>query len=214
MSYAPQQFQPAPPATGQTAFVRRTYQLLLYALLGIVGAGVAAYNFLPAALLPVVFLLNAIVWIACGWFRWRKPTNVVLPLFTVVTGLMLGMLAHLYPAAIFTQAAVLTTLAFTGLSVYAHTTKTDFSYLRGFLAMAFWIILGAGLLTIFIHAPILHLALAALGTVTFGCWILYDTSQIVNRRDQTLTPGMAAFELLLDIVGLFRWILDLLDHFR
>ena len=187
---------------------------MLFALLGIVGAGVAAYNFLPAALLPVVFLLNAIVWIACGWFRWRKPTNVVLPLFTVVTGLMLGMLAHLYPAAIFTQAAVLTTLAFTGLSVYAHTTKTDFSYLRGFLAMAFWIILGAGLLTIFIHAPILHLALAALGTVTFGCWILYDTGQLVNRRDEKLTPGVAAFELLLDIVGLFRWILRILDALR
>ena len=41
-----------------------------------------------------------------------------------------------------------------------------------------------------------------------------NINQIVNRRDQTLTPGMAAFELLLDIVGLFRWILDLLDHFR
>ena len=214
MSYAPQQFQPAPPAGNQTAFIRRTYQLLLYALLGIVGAGIASYLFLPAALLPVVLLVNIVVWIACGWFRWRKPTNVVLPLFTVVTGLMLGVLAHLYPAAIFTQAAVLTVLAFTGLSVYAHTTKADFSYLRGFLSMAFWILMGVGLLAIFVHAPILHLAMAALGTVTFGCWILFDTGQIVNRRDEKLTPGVAAFELLLDLVGLFRWILRLLDAFR
>ena len=214
MSYAPQQFRPAPPAAGQGAFVKRTYQLLLYALLGIVGAGFAAYNFLPsAAFLPVV-IVDAILWIACGWFGWRKPTAVVLPLFTLVTGLTLGLLATIYAPAIFAQAAVLTVLAFTGLSVYAHTTKTDFSYLRGFLSMSFWILMGAGLLALFVHAPILHLAIAALGTVTFGCWILYDTSQIVNRRDETLTPGVAAFELLLDIVGLFRWLLDLLDHFR
>lgn len=214
MSYAPQQFQEVSPAGSQSVFLRRTYQLLLYALLGIVGAGVAAFRFLPAAAFLPVLAVDSVLWIACGWFGWRRPINIVLPLFTLATGLMLGMLAHVYPAAVFAQAAVLTVLAFTGLSVYAHTTKTDFSYLRGFLSMAFWIILGAGLLAIFVHAPILHLAIAALGTVTFGCWILYDTSQIVNRRNEKLTPGVAAFELLLDIVGLFRWLLDLLDHFR
>jgi FtsH-binding integral membrane protein len=126
----------------------------------------------------------------------------------------MGVLAHVYPAAIFSQAAVLTVLAFTGLSVYAHKTKTDFSYLRGFLSMSFWIMVGAGLLALFVHAPILQLGLAALGTVTFGCWILFDTAMIVNRRDETLTPGVAAFELLLDIVGLFRWILRILDALR
>ena len=86
--------------------------------------------------------------------------------------------------------------------------------MRGFLSLSFWILMGAGLLAFFVRAPILHLAIAALGTMTFGGWILYDTSQIVNRRDGMLSPGEAAFELLLDIIGLFRWLLDLLDRFR
>ena len=31
---------------------------------------------------------------------------------------------------------------------------------------------------------------------------------------ERMTPGEAAAELLLDIVGLFQWILSLLDRFR
>jgi FtsH-binding integral membrane protein len=214
MSYAPQQWQELPPAQDQTQFVRRTYSLLLYALLGIIGAGVAAYNFLPRVALLPIGIADVILWVACGWFGWRRPINLVMPLFTIVTGLLLGLVATIVPAGLFAQAAVMTVAAFTGLSLYVHTTRQDFSYLKGFLSIAFWIILAGGLLTIFFPVKLLTLGLSALGVVMFGCWILYDTSQIVNRRDSTLTPGVAAFELLLDLVGLFRWILDLLDEFR
>ncbi|MGC4046828.1 MAG: Bax inhibitor-1 family protein [Armatimonas sp.] len=214
MSYAPQQWQDRPPMQDQGQFVRRTYSLLLFALLGITGSGVAAYTFLPQAALLPVGIVDAILWIACGWFGWRRPINLVMPLFTIATGLMLGLLATIYPAAIFLQAAVLTIAAFVGLSVYAHTTKQDFSYLKGFLSIAFWVILASALLLLFFPVKLLTLGISALGVVTFGCWILYDTGKIVNRSDSTLTPGVAAFELLLDIIGLFRWIMDLLDEFR
>jgi FtsH-binding integral membrane protein len=206
--------EPAPPGGGMTAFVRRTYTLLLYAILGIVGAGFAGRYGLPReALLPVA-IADILLWIACGWFGWRRPINLVMPLFVVVTGLMLGLLSTVFAPALFLQAGLLTVAAFVGLSAYVHTTKADFSYLRGFLAIAFWTILAGGLLTLFLPVKLLTLALSAFGVVTFGCWILYDTSQIVNRRDSTLSPGVAAFELLLDLVGLFRWILDLLDELR
>jgi hypothetical protein len=36
--------------------------------------------------------------------------------------------------------------------------------------------------------------------------------QIVHRADEELTPGLAAFELLLDIIGLHRWLLDFLSE--
>lgn len=197
-----------------TPYVRETYRLLLYSLLGIVGAGFLAYNTLPmAAFLPVA-LANAVLWIACGMFGWRRPTHVTLPLFTLVNGLFLGLLAHLYAPAIFASAGVLTALAFTGLTVYAHTTKKDFSYVAGFLSIAFWVMLGAILLSIFLPIPLLALGIAALGVMTFGGWILYDTGQIVQERHTGRSPGAAAFELLLDIIGLFRWILRLLDQFR
>lgn len=214
MSYAPQQWQDMPPMQDQGQFVRRTYNLLLFALLGIVGAGVAAFNFLPQAALLPIGIVDAILWIACGWFGWRRPINFVMPLFSIVTGLLLGLVATIVPAGMFAQAAILTIAAFVGLSLYAHTTKQDFSYLKGFLSIAFWVILAGGLIALFLPFKLLTLGLSALGVVVFGCWILYDTGQIVNRQDPTLTPGVAAFELLLDVIGLFRWILDLLDEFR
>jgi FtsH-binding integral membrane protein len=197
-----------------TPFVRETYRLLLYALLGIVGAGFLAYNTLPLAALLPVGIANFVLWIACGMFGWRRPTNVTLPLFTLVNGLFLGLIAHLYAPAVFLSAAVLTALAFTGLTLYVHKTRADFSYLTGFLSILCWVILGGALLSIFLPIPLMSVGLAALGVLFFGGWILYDTSQILQNREPGQTPGAAAFELLLDIIGLFRWLLRLLDQFR
>lgn len=215
MSYY--QMQPEHPQglnASQTPFVRQTYRLFLYGILGMVAMGILGFNVLPPALAPIVLILDMIIWVAVGWFGWRKPANVVLTLFTVITGLTMGILAHAYAAAVFIPAVVLTVAAFTGLTAYVHTTKKDFSYLSGFLAMAFWVLLLGGLLTFFLHASFLATALSAFGVLTFGGWILFDTSRILQDQGQQMSPGEAATELLLDIVGLFRWILDLLDRFR
>jgi FtsH-binding integral membrane protein len=196
-----------------SVFIRRTYTLFLYGMLGIVGAAVAGFNLLsPAMVLPLV-VVNFIMMVAMGWFGWRRPTALTLPLFTIVSGLMLGVLAHFY-AGVFLPASVLTVAAFTGLTAYVHTTKQDFSYLKGFLAIAFFTMLAGIAVGLFFHAAWFHVLLSAFGVLAFGGWILYDTSNIVNRKDQSMTPGEGALELLIDIVGLFRWILRLLDMFR
>jgi len=108
------------------------------------------------------------------------------------------------------MATVMTLGAFVGLTVYAHLTKHDFSFLRGFLWAAFLILLSSILVVPLAHSHWVSLGYAAFGTITFLCWILFDTSQIVHRADAELTPGIAAFELLLDIIGLHRWLLDFL----
>lgn len=155
-------------------------------------------------------IADAIIWVLCGWFGWRRPIAVTLPLFSIITGLLLGQLAHLY-SSVFFSATVLTLLAFTGLSAYVHITRQNFSFLRGFLCIAFFVLLGGMVLSFFFHQPLIQLALTAFGVVTFGCWILFDTSRIIHRVDEDLTPGIAAFELILDIVGLQRWLLSLLN---
>lgn len=198
----------------QTPFVRQTYRLFLYGILGMVAMGVLGFNVLPAAAALPVLALDALIWIAVGWFGWRKPANVVLTLFTVITGLTMGILAHAYAAAVFIPAVVLTVAAFTGLTAYVHTTKKDFSYLAGFLVMAFWVLMLGSLLSLFLYIPFMATALSAFGVLTFGGWILFDTSRILQDQGRQMSPGEAATELLLDIVGLLRWLLDLLDRFR
>lgn len=216
MSYDQFQMQtPAPQGMGNrlTPFVRETYRLFLFGLLGMAGVGVFSYNFLPPIATPLIWLLNLVMWVAIGWFRWRRPTKVVLPLFTIITGLWLGVLGHIY-AAVFLPALILTFGAFGGLTAYVHTTRKDFNFLGGFLSMAFWVVLlGIGVM-FFFPIPLLHLALSAFGVLTMGGWVLYDTSRLLQDNGDRMTPGEAAAELLLDIVGLFQWILSLLDRFR
>ena len=192
---------------GVDSFIARTYNYFLAALAGISVLGFASYFWLPKTSLGPLALTDSILWILCGWFGWRRPVGFVLPLFCVVTGLLTGQLAHIYPS-VFLSATVLTLFTFAGLSVYVHTTRKDYSFLRGFLAVSFILLVGCLLLSFFVQHTIFLLCCTGFGVLSFGCWILYDTSQVIHRADAMLTPGVAAFELILDMIGFHRWLLE------
>jgi FtsH-binding integral membrane protein len=200
---------PTPLLEGVEPFVRRTYAILLVSLMAIVGLGFFSYYYLPRTALRPLGIADGIIWVLCGWFGWRRPAILTLSLFSIITGLFLGQLAYLY-AGVFAMAAALTLATFIGLSAYVHITKQSFSFLRGFLCISFFVLLGGGILLAFVGTHRLDLLYAGFGTFVFGCWILYDTSQILERMENDLTPEIAAFELLLDLVGFFRWLMDFL----
>jgi FtsH-binding integral membrane protein len=202
---------PSPLQAGIDPFIARTYNHLLVALGGIVLCGLLSYFLLPRSWLIGLGIADCVLWILCGWCCWRQPIEFIFPLFAIITGLFLGQLAQFY-AGIFLMAGGLTLLAFAGLSFYVHFTRTDFSFLRGFLCLAFFILLGGMILSIFTPHSAFAVGLTGFGVLTFGCWILFDTSQIIHRADETLTPAVAAFELLLDFVGMHSWLLDLLHY--
>jgi len=193
------------------SFVAQTYRILLVTLAAISVLGLISYHLLPRTSMPALGIADGIIWILCGWLGWRSPLRLVLPLFAIITGLFLGQLAHWY-ATVFLTATVMTLGAFAGLTVYTHVSKRDFSFLRGFLWAAFFILLSSILVVPLAHSHWVSLGYSAFGTVTFLSWILFDTSQIIHRANAELTPGIAAFELLLDIIGLHRWLLDLLSE--
>ena len=204
---------PATPALDDDvhSFIGRTYQILLAALVGIFLLGLVSYRWLPGSWVAPLGTADGILWVLCGWFTWRRPVAVVFPIFSVVTGLFLGQLAHTSPVA-FLYAAILTLVSFGALTIYVHVSKQDFSFLRGFLYVAFFVLLGGGLLVSFRHSHWQHVAYAAFGTLVFLCWILYDTSQLTDDPEEDPTPGLAAFELLLDIIALHDWMIDLIKE--
>lgn len=197
----------APLQMGIDLYVAQTYTLLLLSLGFMTLFGFASYEALPRTFLPFLSAADAVLWIACGWFGWRQPIGFVFPLFGAVTGLLLGQLAH-YHATVFAAATTLTLLSFAGLSAFAWIFRRDFSFLAGFLNLAFWVLIAGWIVSLLFPVPLFLLGWTALGVLTFGCWILYDTGQIIKRADADLTPGVAAFELLLDLVGFHSWILE------
>lgn len=194
-------------------YIARTYTVLLNALAAIVVAGVVSYQYLPRTTLMPLAIADMVMWILCGWIGWTRPLTLTMGLFSVITGALLGQVAHITPPGIFGQASAFTLVTFAGLSFYVHITKKDFSFLRGFLVAAFWIGLMATVIMMFFPGMRATMPFAAFGTLVFACWILYDTSNVVNHVDSMETAGFAAFALLLDLIGLFKNLLNLLWSF-
>lgn len=207
-------YQPSFTGSGAVAgvnpYIGRTYNTLFTALAVIVLAGGASFHFLPRTALMPLGIADLIMWIACGWIGWRRPLALTMGLFAIITGALLGQVAHLTPPGIFMQAGVFTMVTFAGLSFYVHVTKKDFSFLRGFLVAAFWVSIVAMVFMLFFPGSKMTLAMSAFGTLTFACFILYDTSNVIRNVCDAETAAYAAFELMLDLIGLFKNLLNLL----
>ena len=103
-------------------------------------------------------------------------------MFTGFIGVAAGPIVGLYAAAapgIVAQAFGVTAAAFVGLSLYTILTKKDFSFLRSFLAMAFWIILGIIVCSFFFDLTPFAAAISGGMVLIAGALMLWQTSSIV-----------------------------------
>jgi modulator of FtsH protease len=192
----------------RNAFLKRVYG---YVLLGLVCSALGAY---VALSLGAVSLIVAHPWISMGLFfglflganagRQTAGLNVLLlAAFTGFSG------AFLSPAIIVAgptatgNALAATCAVFLGLSIYAATTKRDFSFLRGFLVTALLALIITQLLNIFIFksAPI-YGALSGVGALIFSGFILFDTWRLM-RTQVFGDPIGFALSLYLDFINLF-----------
>jgi modulator of FtsH protease len=107
------------------------------------------------------------------------------------------------------DAFLLTVLGFTGLTSYALLSRRDFSFLRGFLSMGLWVVIGASLLGMFVGGSAFQLAIASVGVLLFGGFILFDTSRILRDPDNRDAVG-AAIGLYLNFLNLFLFLLRIL----
>ena len=141
----------------------------------------------------------------------------VLFAFTFVTGLTITpLLASIFNmpggAAIVGQAFLMTSVAFGGISMFALTTKRDFSNMGKFLFIAIIIFIVGMISNIFIQSTGFQLALAMGGALLFSAFILYDTQQIIKGGYDT--PIMAAVSLYLDFLNLFIMLVQILGIFN
>jgi modulator of FtsH protease len=111
------------------------------------------------------------------------------------------------------DAFLLAAMGFTGLSAYALLSRRDFSFLGGFLSMGLWVLIGASVLGMFVGGSAFPLAIASVGVLLFGAYILYDTSRILRDPDNRDAVG-AAISLYLSFLNLFLFLLRILSSSR
>jgi modulator of FtsH protease len=110
------------------------------------------------------------------------------------------------------HAFALAVVAFVGLSAYALVTKRDFSFLRGFVTMGLFVVIGASVLNLFFGGAVLSLAIASAAVLLFGAFILYDTSRMIRGGETEAVP--AALGLYLNFLNLFMALLRIFGSRR
>ena len=133
-----------------------------------------------------------------------------------VTGLLcfgLGSILSMYLALpnggqIIATAFAGTALIFLGLSGYALTSKTDFSFLGGFLFAGMMVAVVAMLANIFLEMPALSLAISAAMILLMSGFILFDTSRIKSGAETNYI--MATYGIYLAIFNIFISLLQIL----
>lgn len=226
-----------------TTFVRKTYGLLAFSLFLAAGAcglmmKALAWETIPlasgaAVTLPVVppalrwgLILGSLGFLAMSWFvknGARSGEASVLGLLAL-TGFVSCVGAGLAPligtyvgfgmAKTVALAAGVTAVTFTGLTAFVLVSGKDFSFLRNFLFVAILGLVVAGIAGWWIHDAQFHWWRAAIGSVVFCGFILFDTSNVVRVYGPGNLVVPAVIALFLDIVNLFLLLLQLFTRRR
>ncbi|KAM4873648.1 protein lifeguard 1-like [Thomomys bottae] len=167
------------------------------------------------AFLPIFFII-LILLACCEHLRRQVPTNyILLGVFTVLQGLLLGTISVFYNVEEVLWATGATTMVTIGLTLFALQTKWDFTLLNGVLFVSVFVLMIFGIIIIFVRSYWLHLLYAALGALIFSLYLVMDVQIMVGGRHHysELDPEeyvFAALNIYLDIINLFLFILQLI----
>ena len=192
--------------------VMRTFALsLAFAFLGtMAGTKVPTALFLPLSILEMVLLFSAF------FLRRRKAISYAFVyVFTFISGITIYPIVAHYAAmsgpGTVIMAFAASTVAFTGIAIYASVSKRNFSFLGGFLLAALLALLVISIFSIF--SPLSTtgvLAYSFIGVLVFSGYVLYDFSRIKHNGVRQEDIPLVALSLYLDFINLFLSILRIL----
>ena len=148
----------------------------------------------------------------------KVPLNFgLLSVFTLTEAYMVSCVTSVYDPTTVFIAAVLTAAIVVALTIYACTTKTDFTVCGGLLFTALMALIIASIFTVFFKNRILQIVISAISVVVFSVYLIYDTQLILGNGELKLTVDdyiFAAMNLYLDIIRIFLEILRLVGQAR
>lgn len=169
-------------------------------------------------LLAVAAVLSLVVGITlmCYTSIARKvPTNyILLGVFTMAEAYFVGFICMNSEPRLVLMAASMTLGMTFALTVYAFTTKRDFTYAGAALFIAGMALLLLGIFTMFTKNHFLHVLYSSLAVVLYGFYLIYDTQLVMGGKRFELDMDdyvIGALILYIDIIEIFIQILKLLS---
>ncbi|XP_042326988.1 protein lifeguard 1-like isoform X2 [Sceloporus undulatus] len=169
-------------------------------------------------LLPAILIL-AIALACCDHARRKFPLNIILLfIFTVLQGTLLGSIAAFFDAEAVMWAVGATTFITFGLSVFALQTKWDLTITSGVLLILLFILLIFGVLGAIFQTILLRLIYAGVGTLFFGIYLLVDTQLMLGKKHHyRLQPDDYIFAVLnvyIDIINMCLFVLQFIGFMK
>lgn len=192
-------------------FLRKVYGLLSVQLL-VTTVVAAAFAYTPVLreaihanpwMLIMCLPLTIGLLIALHVKRHHVPINfMLLAAFTVIEAITVGVAVSMYDAEVVVKAFSLTLIITGGLTAYTFQTKRDFTNMGAGLVIGLLVMIGVGVMNMFLGSSGLELALAGGSALIFCLFIVYDTQMMMLK----LSPEeyiLATINLYLDILNLF-----------
>jgi len=205
----------------QKHFIRRIYSLLCVQLAVTFSMCILFYNVdsvkqyvLQKSVLMWIAIILTFVFLFIGsppCYGRHHPINLLALLgFTLCESYLVGYTCLLYNSVIVLMACGITLSTFVGLTLFVMYSKKDFNFLGAGLYSSLWVIILGGIITVFLpNMPIFNVVMAIMGCMVAIGYILYDTSEIVNRMEID-EYVFACMSLYIDIIMLFMNLLQLL----
>lgn len=210
-------------------FIRKVYAILLCQVLftvimcslSVMIPSYAAFQLENIGLFWISFIgsIVSILLIICVRSLSRTvPTNyILLSVFTLCEGYLVSVICGLTSPEIVLMAAVMCLIVVVALTIYAFTTKTDFTLMGSALFIFGAVMFIFAIFLMFTDNPILHIIYSSLGVILFSLYLVYDTQLIVGNHSNKLDIDdyiIGSAMLYTDIIGLFLNILELLNRTR
>ena len=170
-------------------FIRKVYGILSAQLLftGImVAASINSPELAKIVSNPAMVIFMSILSLAticplacCGFDRMVPVNYILLGLFTLSEAWLVSTIAISYDRKVVLEAAFLTAGVCVALTLYAATTKTDFT-ICGPLLFVMMIVMCIASIFACTMGPDMNLVFASFGAILFGFYLIYDTQIIIG----------------------------------
>ena len=123
-----------------------------------------------------VYLVLGFTIICCKGLARSVPTNyILLFIFCLSLSYIVSAICATYDPNIVIMAAIMTTGITLALTIYAMTTKTDFTVCGGLLFVLVMALILFGLFALFFNVKILYTFYCILGVIVYGIYLITDT---------------------------------------
>ncbi|MCZ8517682.1 Bax inhibitor-1/YccA family protein [Paenibacillus filicis] len=190
------------------------FPALFFSLL-FASVGLNIGEYVPTALFLPLMVVELIMIIAATFIRRSKRVGYgFLYSFTIISGITLYPVIANYVsvigASMVLQAFAVTVIAYGGAALYATISKSDFSFLSGFLFIGIIALLGMGIVNFFVpFSTTAAWIYTLLGILIFIGYTLFDISRITHYGVTQEEIPFVVLSLFLNFVNLFLFILRL-----